>query len=485
MANQSIGTPRFYLDFTQLAKAKGIIKDPSALYPEHTEDDASNARNLSDNFSPHNMNVWNFDYANPKEYTFEYDLEGTPQNLFQFRITFWDWKDPTKISLEWAKILSTANWAGVLNHNLNSAFPRENGFDKSFNFYLWNNNFNALGEVASPVSKIATLDPPYADWVNREIDSDGFTIVESGEGYKFWGDEYLFNEYGGVDGNDEDINLFSNQFWQFHVDTTPANDNTPGNYTEPIPFNIGTLALGKYIDLPHSPDLKVKKSVIYDGYKIKRSLDGSDYVQIDNQGQPSWLVGEPWTLSDAPAEVFVYEEWGLVAFDSDGDGVVSWDDIYDYMSAFGIADEEILNSIWSMLGLTEETWQDQVFVETSFPQTYKKRGRIGRNGRRSWDLSFSYISNDDLFYDWNERSVGGTTTISEDGTESEFNPTSDLQQIWDFTLGGILKFLFCPDTSLAMDKREFAVCTFDKNSLVSSQVAHNTWNIKMKIVEVW
>ena len=63
-------------------------------------------------------------------------------------------------------------------------------------------------------------------------------------------------------------------------------------------FDIGAITFGKYIDMPHSPDLSVKKSVEYDGVKIKRSLGGSDLVQINHQGQPDWLVGEPWTRKD-------------------------------------------------------------------------------------------------------------------------------------------------------------------------------------------
>ena len=178
-------------------------------------------------------------------------------------------------------------------------------------------------------------------------------------------------------------------------------------------FDIGALTFGKYIDMPHSPDLSVKKSVEYDGVNVSRSLGGADYVQVNHQGQPDWLVGEPWTLKDYPSN-----------------------------------------------------------------------GRVGRNGRRSWDLDFSYISNDDLFYDLNERVVGGTATIDpNDSSETAFDGTNEIQQLWDLTLGGALSFVFCPDKDAT--NLEFAVCRLDQDSLVATQVSPRVWNISMRVVEVW
>ena len=117
------------------------------------------------------------------------------------------------------------------------------------------------------------------------------------------------------------------------------------------------------------------------------------------------------------------------------------------------------------------------------------KGRIGRNGRRSWDLSFSYISNDDLFFDNTSltklNSFADLDSDPSDTAESanQYSASTEIQQIFDLTLGGALSFYFTPDKDAT--NPEFAQCKLDQNSLEATQVAHQTWNISMRIVEVW
>ena len=65
MANQSVGTPRFYIDYTQLSKVKGFLLDKSTV--DTTSDNSSF---LTNNQSSDNMRIWNFDYAHPKRYDY-------------------------------------------------------------------------------------------------------------------------------------------------------------------------------------------------------------------------------------------------------------------------------------------------------------------------------------------------------------------------------------------------------------------------------
>ena len=64
MANQSVGTPVFYIDYTQLAKAKGFFRNLTDFGVNNAngiyELDSQGNRVYGDN----NMNVWNFDYTN-------------------------------------------------------------------------------------------------------------------------------------------------------------------------------------------------------------------------------------------------------------------------------------------------------------------------------------------------------------------------------------------------------------------------------------
>ena len=99
-------------------------------------------------------------------------------------------------------------------------------------------------------------------------------------------------------------------------------------------------------------------------------------------------------------------------------------------------------------------------------------------------MQFSYITNDDLFYDQSSENIAGETQYDgETGNAYAFYPTSEIQQIWDFTLGGALPFIFTPDKDA--ENPEFCVAKFKENSLQAEQVAHQTWNVKMTVEEVW
>ena len=109
--------------------------------------------------------------------------------------------------------------------------------------------------------------------------------------------------------------------------------------------------------------------------------------------------------------------------------------------------------------------------------------RLGRHGRRVWKLSFSFISNDNVFYNTSRLNAFGDLLNTQDTEYNELIAGSEIQQIFDLTLGGALSFIFCPDPTASVP--EFAQCRIDQKSLNARQVAHQTWNIAMNIVEVW
>ena len=371
MANQSVGIPRFWIDFTQLAKAKGNFLNPTSDTDPGSVDISygeafgyGNTTGFDDIFADKNMDVWNFDYTNTTNFLTMGSGSSTWKAIFF---------NPT---LEWAKLFSTINWVGFINHNIFTSIGTTD-LAQLQTLYFWNNGYAGSGTF---------VDPAVNHYVNGDFSQDGYSIFT-----------FDFNPYGNPFGNWEDYRTFQ---LRLAIDSG-------------VSFDLGAISFGKYIDMPNSPDLQITKSIEYDGTKTVTSLGGSSFSETRHHGQPDWLVGEPWTLKD-----------------------------------------------------------------------YESSGRVGRNGRRSWDLNFSYISNDDLFYDLSERVVGGTSDInSSDSTEGDFNSTDEIQQIWDLTLGGALSFLFTPDKDAT--NPEFAVCRLDQESLSVTQIANGVWNIKMRVVEVW
>ena len=190
------------------------------------------------------------------------------------------------------------------------------------------------------------------------------------------------------------------------MDYTTA--STSGTLT--ITGDLAELVVGRYYDMPHSPDLSLSMSHEYEGIKTITTKGGSTLSNTNYYKPAKWGDREAWQLGD-----FSY-----------------------YYS-----------------------------------------------GRRSWDLSFSYISDTDIepySYYGNKYDVD----TPQEGTDNWF------QNVLYYTMGGHLPFIFCPDPSIEYYYNgnpprtpEFAICRFDMKSFKRTQISFKTYNIKVKIVESW
>ena len=65
-----------------------------------------------------------------------------------------------------------------------------------------------------------------------------------------------------------------------------------------------------------------------------------------------------------------------------------------------------------------------------------------------------------------------------------FTDDSFMAQVWNKTLGGALPFIFQPDSNND-NPDQFCIAKFDMDTLNIKQVAFKTYNIAVKIREVW
>jgi len=192
-------------------------------------------------------------------------------------------------------------------------------------------------------------------------------------------------------------------------------------------FFAGSVILGTYYDMPHSPDLKLTMSRDLDGVTRVRTKGGSDLVKHQYTKPPLWGTAAPWEL---------YQ---------------------------GNASNQALSRI----------------------------------GRRTWDLSFSYLQgsdvfgsnqhigtsewggqNPDLFDDddlWSDTSVFKYSLLNDDNFYS---------QVIHKTNGGQLPFIFQPDSS-NNNADGWAIAKLNMKSFRATQVANGIYNMKLKIKEVW
>ena len=128
--------------------------------------------------------------------------------------------------------------------------------------------------------------------------------------------------------------------------------------------------------------------------------------------------------------------------------------------------------------------------ELDFPSTttdeqlgyFKPKSGLGRKGLRSWKLSFSYISEDNM---WMENEVSNQITSDTGSGDNHNSMLSDnsFNFVWNCTLGGTLPFIFTDDKE-SNEPDRYAICTFRENTFSVQQQAHNVYKVSMTIDEL-
>ena len=183
-------------------------------------------------------------------------------------------------------------------------------------------------------------------------------------------------------------------------------------------LKIGSIVIGSYYEMPHSPDLQLSLSYDYSGIKEITTRGGATLSNTFYSKPPMWGDLGAWEL---------------------GDG--------------------------------------------------SENQNLSRSGRRIWDLSFSFLSQEDTFPKYDK-----LTTIETDDEPTDYAGETDdsrqytLQGSDDFytqvihkTNGGQLPFIFQPNKD---DNTNFAIAKID-SGFTFKQVANGVYNVKMKIREVW
>ena len=220
---------------------------------------------------------------------------------------------------------------------------------------------------------------------------------------------------------------------------------------------LGSLVVGKYWDATNSPDLNLTMSRRFDGIKKQKTIGGKTLANIYYDGPTEWTMNSPdGTYKYPPFELDSPDSVPLLEYDSNNN----------------------------------PTNEDELKVE------FNKRAKsgLGRKGLRSWNLTFSYISEDNM---WMENEVSSTLE-SDNSINSNPNPMlydNSFNFVWNCTLGGALPFIFQPnadqyDASGNLTQAgnnnpdQFSICTFRQNTLSVKQVAYNTYTLSITIDEV-
>tara|TARA_R110002012_G_scaffold205700_4_gene375507 strand:- start:382 stop:1485 length:1104 start_codon:yes stop_codon:yes gene_type:complete len=195
-------------------------------------------------------------------------------------------------------------------------------------------------------------------------------------------------------------------------------------------LQVGSVSMGVMYTMPKSPDLELTMRILNDGIDKSTTLGGSDLTNIRHTGTPNWA--------------------------NQG----------KFSSPFGVGD-----------------YSEDISLNGA-----------RRNGRREWEMKFTHISDSDLFasnymhnnYLENDSDNYNDSDITTQG-EFEYNIFTDdsfIAQVWNKTLGGGLRFMFQPDSNNS-NPDQFCIAKFDQKSLEINQIAHKSYEIAVKIREVW
>ncbi len=214
---------------------------------------------------------------------------------------------------------------------------------------------------------------------------------------------------------------------------------------------LGSFVVGKYWDAPNSPDLSLTMSRRFDGIKKQKTIGGKTLANIYYDGPTEWTMNNPHEENPYKYPPFELDLASSIYVEEEGD------------------------------------------IETKFNQIAKSG--LGRKGLRSWKLTFSYISEDNM---WTDYESSTTSPFDDSGYNAEIDgdaPIDPSQRsnpmlsddsfnfVWNCTLGGTLPFIFQPDNT-NNNPDQFSICTFRDNTLSVKQVAFNTYSLSITIDEV-
>lgn len=362
MANMNIRQPRFYIDYIQYLLSRGVSQDGEFDVTATSGSGASAFRGIQTGT--------------------EAELfDGRPLNLVSFD-TSGDTDSQVLVTLDMQSANPKQSFVAILNHNLNSsdgkirisagsASSRVTAVDAG------NANTSDVSWGSQNVTEIVNADTITASSDNKSVviqpATDGSTI-------------FTFDE--------QDLRYWGIQFEGAGVGTGAATDDTWDGSTD---FTVGQILIGEYFDM-RSPDMSVKRSIMFDQVTIQQSIGGQRFANMTSHGRTGSSTSKsPFTTSSSNRHLY--------------------------------------------------------------------------GGRLAYDMNFSYLASTDLMPD--EYHI------------KDFDDDAVVEDIWNLTNGSMLPFIFSidKDSTGANSESEHLYARFAQNSLDTSQVALDTFNVSMRIEE--
>ena len=304
MANVDVGTPRFYCDYVNYLLSRGVASSAFALTATNT------GANITAALTSGTADEL-FDMKPLNQVTFTTNTGDA--NADHILLTFDLHTDGFK-----------PDFVAILNHNMHTA---DADFRIAYDDTL--GHLQAVDHAASTrivptrvlgactITESDDNDVAGNDHVITRPTADGHTIVKfTGVASRYWGIQICGN--------------------------AGENDNEFDGTTN---LSIGCILLGQYYDMPHSPDMTIKRSIVFDGVKINKSLGGQRYGTITNTGRSAKTANlSPFQTYNTTSDLGVYG------------GRMSYDLAFSYLNSTDVMPNEYHTPQSADSAVVEDVW---------------------------------------------------------------------------------------------------------------------------------
>ena len=191
--------------------------------------------------------------------------------------------------------------------------------------------------------------------------------------------------------------------------------------------NVGSIVIGTYYDMPHSPELKLTMTREMDGVKKIRTKGGVDLVDRKYTKSPLWGNLAPWEIGDGGNQALSRV------------GRRTWSLSFNYLDDGDVFGPNYL--------LSNSPFASEV-TSGSPPASSFDSGDVDQYNH----FNFNILDDENFF-----------------------------SQVIHKTNGGHLPFIFQPDNK----NPDFAICKFDMKSFSFQQQSSGLYSCKLKIQEIW
>ena len=288
MANMNIRTPRIYTDHINYLMSRGVAQNGNF---DVTATDAG--AYLMGTFTT-GSEAELFDMKPLNKCTFDTSADTDGHVL---------------INIDTQSTYSKKSFVAILNHNMASADAKVLIKASDTEAHIQAVDMGSATAMSNPAEVVN------ADTITSSIvtpATDGSTIVRFDESaLRYWG-------------------------IQFEGDSS----NTFGS----TDLFVGCILLGEYYEMPHAPDLSVKRSIIFDKTKLQESVGGQRFSNATSFGRQSTTTTKsPFSKASAGYST----NGGRLAYDMNFSYLNSTDVMPDEYGLWNVTDDSVVEDVWN------------------------------------------------------------------------------------------------------------------------------------------